>query len=399
MKLNMEVKEMERGKTEMVEPLNSLEIMKHHYLHRDAAALKWKQDGGKVVGCVGTSIPEEIIMAAGCLPVQVTGDPDVPPHEGDRYMEDTFCPYVRSIHNLFLTGRYEFLDLAIFPHGTDSVKRCYFYLWTEKHDFEPDLKIPPLSVFDILHTRSYVSSCYVRGRMEAFKEELERFSGTKITDSAIARSIEICNENRRLLKRVAELRRSDPPLISGMEALQIIGSSFFMPKEEHNRLLADFLEGSHDLPARDGARLFVSGSIMDNTQFYELVESCNAVVVSEDISTGNRYSDNLVDTTMDPLDALTERYHTKSHEGRMPPMDDLVKYTVHGVKESKAQGVVFFYLQWDDSHTWNYPSQKAALDKINIPSVSFEMQAYKLEGPEQLRTRLETLVDMVQGGA
>jgi benzoyl-CoA reductase/2-hydroxyglutaryl-CoA dehydratase subunit BcrC/BadD/HgdB len=138
---------------------------------------------------------------------------------------------------------------------------------------------------------------------------------------------------------------------------------------------------------------------LDNTQFYELVESCNAVVVSEDICTGNRYSENLVDTRMDPLDALTERYHTNSHEGRMPTIDDLVKYAVHGVQESKAQGVVFFYLQWDDSHTWNYPSQKAALDKIDIPSVAFEMQEYKLAGIEQLRTRLETLVDMVRGGA
>ncbi len=46
-------------------------------------------------------------------------------------MEDYFCPFVRSVHNSFVTGKFDFLDLAIFPHGNDSIKRCYFYLLAE----------------------------------------------------------------------------------------------------------------------------------------------------------------------------------------------------------------------------------------------------------------------------
>ena len=96
-----------------------VEIMKEHYQQRDLAARAWKKRGGKVVGCVGTSVPQEIIMAAGCLPIQVTGDPNVSTEAGDRYMEDYFCPDVRSIHDLCVRGRYDFLDLIIFPHGAD----------------------------------------------------------------------------------------------------------------------------------------------------------------------------------------------------------------------------------------------------------------------------------------
>jgi benzoyl-CoA reductase/2-hydroxyglutaryl-CoA dehydratase subunit BcrC/BadD/HgdB len=171
-----------------------------------------------------------------------------------------------------------------------------------------------------------------------------------------------------------------------------------MPKEEHNRLLKEVLTGADKLPGRDGVRIFVSGTIIDNTQLYELIESCGAMVVSEDVSTGDRYSDDPIDTSMELLDAITDRYHTKSHEGRMHQMGELVDYIVKGVQASKAQGVIFNYLRWDDSHAWNYPSQRDELKKMGVPSIAFEMQGYKIEGPEQLRTRIETFVEMIKGG-
>jgi len=374
----------------------ALEIMKKYYHQRDLAALEWKKRGVKVVGCVGISVPEELIIAGGCLPIQVTGDPDNSLEAGDEYMEDTIVPHVRSIHNLFVMGKYDFLDLAVFPHTDDSLKRCYYGLWTEKHELDPDLKIPVLTVFDLLHSRKYIGNEYVRGRMEAFKDQIEKLSDRKISKETLLQAIELCNENRRLLKKIAALRSAEPPRISGVEALQIIGASFFMSKEEHNELLKDFLAGADQFFPKNGVRLYVSGSIIDNTRLYELIESCGAVVVSEDVSTGNRYSDNLVDTsTEDLLDALVDRYHAKSHDGRIYPITELADYVVNRVKESKAQGVIFNYLQWDDVHAWNYPTQRDALNAIGIPSIAFDMQQYKLESPEQLRTRIEAFLEMI----
>jgi len=374
----------------------ALETMKRHYRERDLAAKRWKAKGGKVVGYAYTGIPEELIIASGCLPMMLTGEPDVPTTEGDQYMEDFFCPFVRSVHNSFVAGKFDFLDLAIFPHGNDSIKRCYFYLLAEKRSY-PGLRIPPLTAFDVLHTRKHIANRYVRGRMAALKEKLEALSGEEITLSALERAIAVMNENRRLLKKVAELRRAEPPRISGVDALQIIGSGVFMPKEEHNELLRQFLAGAGDLVALDGPRLCVSGTILDNTQLYELVESCGAVIVAEDVCTGNRYSDNLVDTSMEPLDALTDRYHARFMEGRRyPSLDEITRYLVQTAREAKCQGVIFNYMRWDDSHGWNYPSQRDALKDSGIPSIVFEMQEYKLAGSEQLRTRTQAFVEMIE---
>ncbi|MBI5444514.1 MAG: 2-hydroxyacyl-CoA dehydratase [Deltaproteobacteria bacterium] len=377
----------------------ALEIMKRNYRDRYRAAKEWKAAGGKVVGYVYTSVPEELILAAGCLPVMITGDPEIGTEAGDRYMEDYFCPFVRSVHNLFVVGAYDWLDLAIFPHGNDSIKRCYFYLWTEKLN-DPALRLPPLAMFDLLHTRKHIANRYVRGRVAALKEKLEEVSGNEITEESLRYAIEVMNEKRRLLKQVAELRRADPPRLSGLEALQVIGSSFFMPKEEHNDLLRRFLAEAVERPPREGVRLYVSGTILDNTQLYELLESCGAVIVAEDVCTGNRYSENLVDPALEPLDALTDRYHSKSLEGRMYPLSVLVDYVAKSAQEAKVQGAVFNYLRWDDSHGWNYPSQRDALKELGIPSLAIEMQEYKLAGAEQIRTRTQAFLEMInQGGA
>lgn len=375
----------------------ALETMKKYYQERNLAALEWKKSGGKVVGYLYASVPTEIITAAGFLPVMVTGNPNISTGAGDRYMEDFFCPFVRSVHNLFVLGKYDYMDLVVFPHGNDSVTRCYFYLCTEK-SYHPELRVPPLYMFDILHTKKHIANRYTRGRIAALKEKMEEFSGKKITEESLLHTISVYNENRTLLKKIADLRRADPPRISGTEALQIIGASFFMPKKEHNRLLKQFLEKADDLPKQDGVRLYVSGTIADNTQLYELIESCGATVVSEDLCTGNRYSDNPVDTSLDPLDALTDRYHSKSHDGRMWPLDEFADYIVESALEAKTQGVIFNYLKWDDSHGWHYPSQRDALNKAGIPSIAFDMQEYKIENPEQLRTRIEAFIEMIKGG-
>ena len=375
----------------------ALEIMRQHYRERGLAAGKWKENGGQTVGYLYTSVPTEIITAAGMLPVMITGNPDVPTEEGDRYMEDFFCPFVRSVHDLFVRGRYDWMDLVVFPHGNDSVSRCYYYLCTEKQ-YEPSLPIPPLYYFDILHTKRFIPNRYTRGRVGALKQRIEELSGGLIAEGALRQAISVHNENRRLLKEVAALRRAEPPKISGTDALQIIGASFFMSKEEHNALLRQFLEEAETLPGREGVRIYVSGTLIDNVQLYELIESCGAVVVAEDVCTGNRFSDHPVDETLEPLDALTDRYHMKSNDGRMYPMDEHLEYLLASVKESKADGVIFNYLMWDDAHGWHYPGQRNALADMGVASTVFDMQQYKIENPEQLRTRIEAFVEMIKGG-
>ena len=142
-------------------------------------------------------------------------------------------------------------------------------------------------------------------------------------------------------------------------------------KEEHNKLLRQFLEGADKLPARNGVRLFVEGSPLDNLQLYEIIESCNATVVAEDNCWGNRYSDNPVKTSSDSLEAIADRYQYKSPCPWAYPMGLRVEYCLRKAVEARAQGTIFFLSEWDFAETWDYPDRKKVLEEKGIPAVCF----------------------------
>lgn len=58
-------------------PVSAFDLLDQAYGERDRAALDWKEQGGLVVGCLGSDVPEEILIASGVLPIRVCGDPAV----------------------------------------------------------------------------------------------------------------------------------------------------------------------------------------------------------------------------------------------------------------------------------------------------------------------------------
>lgn len=376
--------------------MDAFKNMQRHYQQRDIAAREWKEKGGKVAGYFCNNVPEEMILAAGFFPLRISGDPGSGTEAADRYTEPFYQPDVRSMFNMILTGRYDFLDFLIIPHSRDAVLSLYYHL-NNVRKIDPSLKLPELYLFDILHTRFWLTSLYIRDRIRDLKNKFEEWSGKEITKESLSEAIAIVNDNRMLLKKLADLRAASPPRISGVEALQIIGSSSFMLKEEHNKLLRQFLKGAEQLPARDGVRLFVQGSPTDNLQLYQLVESCNATIVGEDNCWGNRYSDDLVNPSLDPLDAIAERYHLKSPCPCMHSLNARVEYCRRSAVEAKAQGAIFFFLEWDNAPAWEYPDQKKALEEAGIPTICFEMQKYLLADIEknQIKARLEQFVEKI----
>jgi benzoyl-CoA reductase/2-hydroxyglutaryl-CoA dehydratase subunit BcrC/BadD/HgdB len=366
--------------------LVAFETMQKHYRQRDLAAKEWKSKGGKVVGYFCNNVPEEMISAAGFFPVRLSGNPRGGTEKLDEY-EYPAEGFTRSMANMLLTGEYNFLDYLAVPHARDSVHRLYMFLVGLKAA-NPALVLPELYFLDNLHTTFFSAEIFNRARWLAFKKKLEEWSGKKISPKALSKAIAINNESRMLLKQVASLRTANPPRLSGVEALQIIGSSMFMLKEEHNKLLKEYLSHADDLPERDGVRLFIEGSPLDNLQLYELVESCGATIVGEDNCWGNRYSDVLVDTTREPLEAIFDRYQRRSPCSRIYPLNRRVEYCVEAATEAKAQGAIFYVYVFDEAEAWETPDKRKALDKKNIPSLYFKQQSYLISDTSTLKTNL-----------
>ncbi len=374
--------------------MNSFEMMQKHYRQRDLAAREWKKKGGKVVGYFCDSVPEELILAAGFFPLRLSGDPHGSTDVARKNVITRFVNregFVHSMLNMLLTGKYDFLDFLVIPHARDSVHRLYQLLVVLKES-NPALKLPELFFLDSAHTTFYSAGVYLHDRIVEFKKQLEEWAGKRITNKAMSQAIAITNENKALLKQVAALRAAAPPRISGVTALQIIGSAMFMLKEEHNKQLKDFLKGADKLPARNGARLFVDGSPLDNLQLYEIIESEKVTVVAEDHCWGNRYSDVPIDTSLDPLAAIVDRYHNKSPCPRMYPMSRLIEYCRQCAVEAKAQGAICHVFEFDVAEDWTAPDKIKALEEAGMRTLHLKNQPYLISETEKLKASIKELV-------
>ncbi|MDP7241030.1 MAG: 2-hydroxyacyl-CoA dehydratase, partial [Dehalococcoidia bacterium] len=79
--------------------------------NRHGYAQEWKtRTGGRVAGFMCTYLPEEVLYAAGVLPVRIMGSHE-PQDITDRHIFPTmWCAYCRDCLAQGLQGRYDYLD-------------------------------------------------------------------------------------------------------------------------------------------------------------------------------------------------------------------------------------------------------------------------------------------------
>ena len=102
-----------------------IEEFRSYRLARHQAAIDWKEEnGGKVLGVFCCCVPEEIIHAAGMLPVRILGEHEETT-EADIHFPTNLCPYCKSCFDQALKGRYDYLDGLVIPNVCNMIKSMY----------------------------------------------------------------------------------------------------------------------------------------------------------------------------------------------------------------------------------------------------------------------------------
>lgn len=358
------------------------------YQQQDILTRQWKQRGGKVVGYISADVPEELIIAADMLPVRLIGNPSSRPQHAEKYLRGTFHPSSKHIFDRILDFSYDFLDGLIFSNLDESVVRIFYFV-REIQRLETNPAIPPYHYFEMLHQKSSHYRNYNFARIDDLMAKLKIWSGKPIMEKALIDAITVCNENRDLLAKVAELRLSGT--LSGVDALQIIGTSMTMHKTQHNGLLKSLLDGfkqSERIADQDKIRVFVVGSSLDNTQLYELIESSGAIVVAEDSDWGNRRFEGQVNATLSPIESIADYYTTHAPYPSKSTIDERVDYLVSKIEQARPDAVIFFMYHGEQPLLWDYPEQRRALQARNIPSLCLSSQPYDLSEHADLKSEI-----------
>ena len=379
---------------------NILNTVEKYYKDYGLRAKELKKEGKKLIGYVCSFVPLEIISASGCIPFRVRGDIYEPITKGDALLETIVCPYYRSVFDLAVKGKYEFLSGLVIPHGCDSMVRSYStWSYSLPYSYFHFVNIPTVCAES--------SSEFFQAELDTFRKSLEKFTGKAITDDDLARAIQIYNENRDKVKALYEFRKADPPLISGTELTMVLTVGSSLPIGESNTLfdqvLAEIRKRGKS-PLKKGPRIFIDGACLDNIELIKLVEELGGNVVADTICNGARDYFPKTDVGRDPIDALAHRYldkincpktyrenKTGTFEGDIASrFGDIGAYA----KEFKVDGAILYVYKYCDPFGFEVPARKAYYKSINVPLLPLE-DVYSAGTMSQLRTRIQAFLEMI----
>jgi len=387
--------------------MTALEQMSQIVENRHDYARQWKsRTGGKALGYFCTYVPEELAYAAGILPLRILGGLE-PQDVSEAYIPGMYCPFCRDCLAQGLLGKYEYVD------GVATARSCLHI----GHAYRAWVDHVPNTYHYFFNMPSLLSNPLAHGFMlrevVAFKKSLESWSGLPISEDAIRHSIEVYNTDRRLLHQLYELRKSNPPLISGADAATAVLSSMLMDKEEHASLVAQCLTELSQQPERPiaGPRLMVLGSEIHDLELLRMIEGAGANIVIDDYCMGSRYFWNevvLPSATPSPLPspvkgegknsdylgAIAQRYLERP---RCPIKDILERkrfdHILNLIRDYNVQGVLLTQQKFCDPHEFDIPAIGALLQEKGIPSYFMEMDIIQSKGAMGTRISafLETL--------
>ena len=368
------------------------------YNERGKRAKELHDAGKKVIGYFCCFVPDEIITAFDMAPYRIQGSQNDPIDEADALLEPMACPFARSCFNMALKGEYDFLDGFVAPHSCDTIERMY-------HIWRSNKPSPFNHMINVPHMMGPSSDIFYRKELDYFIKRLEEFSGTKLDQNKLRDAVKLYNRRRALLRELYDLRKENPPRVSGTEITKVLVAGMGIPALEHIDLVQDYIDEIKGRPAlkADGLpRIFIWGNEIDDIAFIRLVEECGAHVVMDDLCTGTRFFWEDAPDTNDPLDGIAKRYicthcprSLKPQAGnRQEDLENRFGYMKEFISQWQANGVIFYIVRYCDTCELEGPDLREYLNSLKLPVLMIE-DDYSTSTIGQLRTRIQAFLEMI----
>ena len=175
-----------------------------HLQDRPAQLKEAKDKGTNIIGYFpGNYVPEELIVAAGGIPICLIDGGDTPPLEASlSVIPHIFCPFARTQVGERLLMRnpyYNLIDMFIAPITCQHLQKV-----AEIWDYYGDIELFKLGI-PHQHTHDFELE-YFTDRLRVLKDRLEAFTGNTMTDEKISSAIELYNRMRELFKTISLMR-------------------------------------------------------------------------------------------------------------------------------------------------------------------------------------------------
>lgn len=361
----------------------------------NSAVREWRKQGGRVVGYFHCFVPEELILAAGCLPFRMRGTGGTGTELADAYFSQIICSLPRHCFNQVLKGEFDFLDGVIVGNGCDHTRYIY-------DNWKRYAKTPFIHLLHRPGITGEVVVDYFKGRLAELKICMENHFGVTITEERLWQAIRLCNETRRLQRTLYELRRSEAPPISGAEMVTVMVAGTCMPRERYNAGLHELLGELSEVQGagKEGAaRLMIISDPGDNSFLADLIEEQGGLVVFDETCLGAKTMWQVCgETGSDPLRSIAKYYAADRIScpriaGDYPRR---AKFIIDMAGEFNVDGVVGSRLTSCEPSSTEHSMLKSHLKAAGIPFLSVERE-YMSASKGQLRTRIQAFIETIGG--
>lgn len=367
---------------------------------RPAELVEHQKKGGKVVGSFCIHVPDEVVLAAGAIATGLCSGSQFWVPGGEKLLPTATCPLIKASLGARFDRTCPFFRLAdLFVGETtcDGKKKAWEILAEDA----------PMYIMDIPQMKRPKDFEKWNSEIRDYMTKLEELTGNKISEESLRDAIILLNNKRRALQRLNAFRKLENVPISGRDVLLITQIAFYDDPARFTSMVNKLCD-ELDERAKNGVSVYQKGAkrilltgtplSIPNWKLHQIIETSGAAIVCEEMCTGIRYSEALVDESgknMDQMvDNLTKRYLGNINCACFTPNTARIDDIIRLAKEYKADGVIDVNLKFCNLYDVEGSLVEKALKEEGIPVLGIETD-YTDSDSEQLKTRIGAFIEML----
>ena len=349
-----------------------------------------KETGKGAVGIMPVYCPEEIVHAAGYLPIGMWGAQKKQISNARTYLPPFACSIMQSVMELQLEGVYDDLEAVIFSVPCDTLK-CMSQKWNRP---------VPAIVFTHPQNRKIAkdaANVFAREEFNIVKEKLEDILDVHISNKAIKNSIAVYNENRAACREFSDVAAEYAAVVTPSDRHAVIKARWFMEKSRHTALVKELIAALKAEPAPEfkGKKIIVTGIQVEPYDVLDIFQENGFAIVADDLAQETRNFRQDVPDDDDALMALARAWNefdgcSLATDANKPKGQMIID----AVKKYGADAVVVCMMKFCDPEEFDYPILLQEFEAAGVKNLYIEVDQ-ESTAFEQVKTRIQTFAEIL----
>ena len=349
-----------------------------------------KETGKGAVGIMPVYCPEEIVHAAGYLPIGMWGAQKKQISKARTYLPPFACSIMQSVMELQLEGVYDDLEAVIFSVPCDTLK-CMSQKWNRP---------VPAIVFTHPQNRKIAkdaANVFAREEFNIVKEKLEDILDVHISNKAIKNSIAVYNENRAACREFSDVAAEYAAVVTPSDRHAVIKARWFMEKSRHTALVKELIAALKTEPAPEfkGKKIIVTGIQVEPYDVLDIFQENGFAIVADDLAQETRNFRQDVPDDDDALMALARAWNefdgcSLATDANKPKGQMIID----AVKKYGADAVVVCMMKFCDPEEFDYPILLQEFEAAGVKNLYIEVDQ-ESTAFEQVKTRIQTFAEIL----